>query len=169
VLAGYSAGLVASTATRLYVSAFYALKNTRTPAKVALLRVVIAGGVGFALMRILENYQVLGRPLGVAGLSLAAAVGAWVEWALLRQLLSAHIGSVAGGAGVLARMTAAALAGAAAGRGLLLLLPALHPIVLAGITIPVFAATYFVTARALGVEQAAALMDRYLRRLGPPR
>jgi putative peptidoglycan lipid II flippase len=165
VLAGYTLGLIASTATRLYVSAWYALKNTRTPAKVALLRVVIAGLVGFVLMRILENYQLAGRPLGVAGLSVAAGAAAWVEWAVLRRSLSARIGAVGGGGAVLARMAVAALAGAAGARGLLLLLPALHPILLAGITIPVFGAIYFVTARALGVEQAASLMDRYLRRL----
>ena len=164
VLAGYTLGLVASTATRLYVSAFYALKNTRTPAKVALVRVLIAGGVGVGLMLILEKYRLAGRPLGVLGLSLAAGVGAWVEWALLRRSLGARIGGFASSAGVLGRMAIAALAGAVAGRLLLLLLPALHPIVLAGITIPAFAAVYFVTARALGVEQAATLMDRYLRR-----
>jgi putative peptidoglycan lipid II flippase len=165
VLAGYSVGLIASTGTRLYVSAFYAFKDTRTPAKIALLRVIIAGVTGFALMRILERYELLDRPLGVAGLSTAAGAAAWVEWALLRRTLGARIGAVGAGAGVLARMGGSALAGAAVSRGLLLLLPPLHPILLAGITIPVFAAVYFLTARALGVEQAATLMDRYLRRL----
>jgi putative peptidoglycan lipid II flippase len=166
VLAGYTLGLVASTATRLYVSAFYALKDTRTPAKVALVRVVVAGAVGLGLMRILENYQLLDRPLGVVGLSVAGAAGAWVEWAWLRRTLGARIGDVGAHGSVLVRMAAAALAGAAAARGLLLVLPALHPVLLAGITIPVFAAVYFVVARALGVEQAAVLLERYLRRLG---
>jgi putative peptidoglycan lipid II flippase len=165
VLAGYSLGLIASTGTRLYGSAFYALKDTRTPAKIALVRVIIAGAAGVALMLLLERYELLDRPLGVVGLSSAAGAAAWVEWALLRRSLSARIGPVGAGAGVLARMGAAALAGAAAGRGLLLLLPALHPILLAGITIPAFAAVYFLTARALGVEQAAVLLDRYVRRL----
>jgi putative peptidoglycan lipid II flippase len=166
VLCGYTLGLIASTATRLYGSAFYALKDTRTPAKVALLRVVISAAFGFTFMVYFEDYEIMGRPLGAAGLSLGAAVGAWVEWVYLRRFLRLRLaGDVGAGAGVLSRMFAAALAGAAAGRGLLLLLPSLHPIFLAGITVPAFGVVYFLAARALGVEQAKRLTDRYLRRI----
>jgi putative peptidoglycan lipid II flippase len=147
------------------VSAFYALKDTRTPARIAFLRVIIAGAVGYGLMKYLENYQIQGRPLGVLGLSLSAAVGAWVEWAFLRRTLGRRIGHVGATAGTLARMTAAAATGAIAGRGLLFVLPDLHPVMLAAVTVPAFAAVYFLTARALGVQQAALIMDRYLRRL----
>src|SRR5690606_24769766 len=44
VLAGYTIGLLASTASRLFANTFFALGDTRTPAKFALIRVLIAGG-----------------------------------------------------------------------------------------------------------------------------
>jgi putative peptidoglycan lipid II flippase len=79
VLAGYAIGLLASTATRLFSSAFFALQDTRTPAKVAVLRVVVAALVGAALMLWLRQYEVRGHSLGALGLSLAAGGAAWIE------------------------------------------------------------------------------------------
>ncbi len=49
-LAAYSMGLPASTSTRIYQSAFFALRDTKTPARVATLRVVTAAVCGFLLM-----------------------------------------------------------------------------------------------------------------------
>jgi putative peptidoglycan lipid II flippase len=166
VLVGYTLGLLASTATRLYVSAFYAFRDTKTPAKIALVRVILSGLIGFGLMTYLEQYHLDGgKPLGVVGLSTAAAVGAWVEWGLLRRFLRQRMGHVGAGGPALLRMLGAAFAGAAVARGVLFLLPPLHPILLAGITVPLFGVVYFFAARALGVEEATAMMDRYVRRL----
>src|SRR5690606_34208909 len=50
VLAGYTVGLLASTATRLYSSALYALQDTRTPARIAAARVLVAAALGTGLM-----------------------------------------------------------------------------------------------------------------------
>ena len=41
ILAGSGIGLVASTVGRLYSSAYYALRDTRTPVRFAILRVVL--------------------------------------------------------------------------------------------------------------------------------
>jgi putative peptidoglycan lipid II flippase len=46
ILAAYSIGLLASTATRLYSSAFFALHDTKTPAKIAMARVLVSVLVG---------------------------------------------------------------------------------------------------------------------------
>ncbi|MSR23129.1 MAG: murein biosynthesis integral membrane protein MurJ, partial [Gemmatimonadetes bacterium] len=50
VLAAYSIGMSASAASRVLSSAFYAIRNTRTPARIAYLRVGLSTAVGLLLM-----------------------------------------------------------------------------------------------------------------------
>ncbi len=109
VLGGYSIGLLATTMSRLLQNAFYALNNTKTPAKIAALRVAVSAALAVPLMFLLDQYSVMGtvntlrafvglpdlaidqRPLylGSVGLALGATIGAWVElWRLKRSLTS---------------------------------------------------------------------------------
>lgn len=154
-LAGYAIGLLASTATRLFSSTFYALHDTRTPARIAFVRVVLAAALGAALMFPLERVAVLGRPLGTAGLSLGAGLAAWVEWALLRRTLRSRIGPVGAGARPVAAMIVAAFCAAALARALLLVLPPLHPILTAVVILGPYGLLYFTFAHALRVEEAS--------------
>src|SRR5690606_632729 len=123
-------GLPASTASRVYQSAFFALRDTRTPARVAGLRVAASAAGAAVLMTQFEpldlgfatvpaglfaDASVQGLPLGAVGLALGAALGAWAEWALLSRRLRARIGPLGVGFGTLGPMLAAALAAAAAG------------------------------------------------------
>lgn len=97
VLAAYSIGLVATTTSRLLQNAFYALDDTKTPAKIAVVRVVVSAALGAGLMFWLDQFAVpevvgipeTGRPLrlGAVGLALGASVGAWAELAALRIAL----------------------------------------------------------------------------------
>ncbi len=127
ILIGYSFGLLASTTTRVYQSAFFALRDTATPARAAFVRVLVALVAGAVLMVQFEPVTVLGftipagalagfdadgLPLGPLGLAAGAAVGAWVEWALLKRALGARLGRV--GAGV--RTARAHVRGGACGR-----------------------------------------------------
>ncbi len=50
ILAGSGVGLVASTVGRLYSSAYYALRDTRTPVRFAILRVYPDDGAGISLL-----------------------------------------------------------------------------------------------------------------------
>ncbi len=151
VLGGYSVGLAASGSSRVLSSAFYALRDTRTPAKVAVLRVVISAAVGIALMFPLDSLGFRTLRLGAAGLSLGASVGAWVEYVMLRRALARSIGPHGPGVGPMARMTLAAALAAAAGVGLQLLLPDAHPVLLALETLLPFGVVYLAAAAALGV------------------
>ena len=63
ILIAYSFGLPASTTTRVYQSAFFALRDTATPARAAVVRVVVALVVGGALMVQFEPITVLGRTI----------------------------------------------------------------------------------------------------------
>src|SRR5690606_10719434 len=63
VLAGFTLGLVATTASRLLQSALYALGDTRTPAVVSTIRVAVAAGVGAVAMFQLDRVGITGPGL----------------------------------------------------------------------------------------------------------
>jgi putative peptidoglycan lipid II flippase len=113
VLAAYALGLPASGASRTLSSAFYALRDTRTPARIAVLRMVLSLAVAVALVFPLDRIRVGPYGLGAAGLALGASLAAWVEYALLRRRLEASVGGHGPGWGGLVRLLAAA--GVAAG------------------------------------------------------
>lgn len=179
-LLAYSLGLMASTGTRLFSSAFFALRDTRTPARVAAMRVGLAAVLGLVLMLQFEQVTIekLGLrvgpgifgdvrvgewKLGAVGLALAAAAGAWLEWILLRSRLRARIGPVGARRAQVARMFAAALAGAAAAWGVRWLLPEVGAVVEAALVVPAFGAVYFAVAQALGLEEAGVYLSRFAR------
>ena len=180
-LIAYSAGLLASTSARVYQSAFFALRDTRTTARIAALRVLIAAITGATLMLQFEPVS-LGAlhvpaglfagmsshdlPLGPIGLACGSTLGAWFEWTLLHRTLARRLGAVGPGGGQLARMFTAALLAAAAGYGLALAARGLHPLPRAlGVTAG-YGAVYFVAARALGLSEALAFWRMLARRFG---
>ena len=160
ILAGSGVGLLASTQGRLYSSAFYALKDTRTPLRFAILRVALTTVLGyFAALRLPGMIGVDPR-WGVAGLTVSAGISGWVEFFLLRRALGQRIGSDPVGAGYLARLWASAIMGAAiawaikleAGRGM-------HPIVLAVATLIPFGIVYLLLADPRRIRQIS--MKKY--------
>jgi putative peptidoglycan lipid II flippase len=181
ILIGYSAGLLASTTTRVYQSAFFALRDTVTPARVALVRVVVALVVGAALMVQFEPVTVfgvaiaagplssldaLGLPLGPLGLAAGASLGAWIEWGLLKRALRTHVGVSLGAGGVpLTRMFAAALAAAAGAYAVGRVLTGVHALLEAAVVAAVFGALYFALALVLRLPEAGAVKDAIQRRL----
>ena len=99
VLMAYTLGMAATTAGRLLQNAFYALSDTKTPARIAVWRVVVSGVIGAGLMFLFDRLSVFdvtgipseGEPLrlGAVGLALGSAVGAWIElWRLVAALRS---------------------------------------------------------------------------------
>lgn len=105
ILAAYSPALLAASASRLLQNVFFSFGDTRSPARIAAMRLAVAAGLGAALMIWLDEIAVtdvalpawLGPAapetvettlrLGAVGLALGSAVGSWFELALLlRQL-----------------------------------------------------------------------------------
>jgi putative peptidoglycan lipid II flippase len=164
-LAAYPLGQVPTGASRLLQNGLFARGDTAGPAKVALVRVLFAGGLGLVLMFQFEQLTLtvsaatditdlgggdvievdgdLPAPLaplpsdertdeqaparlGVVGLALGSAAGAWVEYALLRRYLRRRVGpppslraavvrlAPAAGAAALAMVAVGALTGEAA-------------------------------------------------------
>jgi putative peptidoglycan lipid II flippase len=163
ILAGSAVGLLASTMGRLYASAFYALRDTRTPLRFAVIRVLLTGGFGwFAALR-LPGLLVVGPEWGAAGLTASAGVAGWLEFVLLRRSLGERIGSTGLPAGLLPRLWASSLAGAAVGWFALTYLPTLHPVPAAVIILGGYGVSYLLTARLFGVQEARDLLVRLQR------
>ena len=117
VLAAYALGLPASASSRALSSAFYALRDTRTPALIATGRVFLSLAVGASLMFPLDGFAIGDLRLGAVGLALGSAAGAWTEYVLLRRRLAGHLGPHGPDAGSLARIVGAGLAAVVAGLG----------------------------------------------------
>lgn len=173
VLAALSMGLLASTGTRLFSSTFYALRDTRTPARFATMRVAFGAVLAFLLMAQFEPIPKLGIPggllsgvrigdqaLGAVGLAAGSGIAAWIEWALLRRALRKRLGHVGAGAGPVARMFIAALLAAGAGWAVRLLLPETHPILLALAVFIPFGLVYFAAAAALRLDEIGGVATR---------
>ncbi|HEX4276145.1 MAG TPA: murein biosynthesis integral membrane protein MurJ [Bryobacteraceae bacterium] len=113
ILAGSGVGLLASTQGRLYSSAFYALKDTRTPLRFAVVRVALTTILGYCAAFPLPTFLGLDPKWGAAGLTASAGISGWIEFLLLRRSLGSRIGSDPVGAVFLARLWASAIAAAA--------------------------------------------------------
>lgn len=174
ILIGYSVGLLASTRTRLFSSAFYALGDTRTPARFAALRVAAAAAIGAGLMLLAERYGLdatafvlvrdpdpaVIRPLGAAGLALGAGIAAWLEWVLMRRSLRARVRSGLRSPFMM-RLLVAAVVAAAVARLVDIPVPdGIHPVWRAAIVLPVFGAVHLGGATALGVPGGSLLLSR---------
>lgn len=109
VLAAYAVGLPAQASVKLFASGFYALGDTRTPVRCAVVGVVLGAGLAALLMRF----------YGPAGIALGAALASYVNVGLLVGALGRRVGALGGPAerkALLATVVAAA-AGTAAGTG----------------------------------------------------
>ena len=91
ILAGSGIGLLASTQGRLYASAFYALKDTRTPLRFAIIRVALTTVLGYLAALPLPALLGIAPKWGVAGLTASAGLAGWLEFFLLRRALAEKV------------------------------------------------------------------------------
>src|SRR5213080_2898624 len=115
ILAGSTIGLLASTLGRLYASTYYALHDTRTPLRYAVIRVVLTTGLGYLSAIPLPTAIGIDPKWGAAGLTASAGAAGWVEFLLLSRGLGRRIGAVRLPGSFLVRLWAAALAAAGLG------------------------------------------------------
>jgi len=115
ILAAYALGLPASASSRALSSAYYALRDTRTPAVIATGRVILSIALGATLMFPMDGLAVGDLRLGAAGLAFGSAVGAWVEYGLLRRRLTQRLGAHGPQTSRVARFFLAGLVAAAVG------------------------------------------------------
>ncbi|HXT63068.1 MAG TPA: murein biosynthesis integral membrane protein MurJ [Pyrinomonadaceae bacterium] len=166
ILAGSTIGLLASTLGRLYASTYYALHDTRTPLRYAVVRVVLTTGLGYVCAIPLPRLLGIDPKWGAAGLTASAGIAGWVEFVLLRRSLNRKIGRTGLSASYIAKLWLSAIGGAVLGWGIRLAIPQLHPILLAGVVLVPYGLAYFALASVLRVGEAGAVIGRALRIVG---
>lgn len=93
VLAAYSLGLTASSASRVLSTGFHSLRDTRTPARLAYMRVAISLVMGSLLMFPFDRLQSGDLHYGPVGLAIGVSLAAWIEYLLLKKRLRLALGS----------------------------------------------------------------------------
>lgn len=165
VLAGYAFGLVPSTMARLYSSTFYALRDTRTPLRIALARVAVGTIAGWLAALHLPALLGYDEQWGVAGITLAASLAAFTEFALLRVALRRRLGTLPSTAGLVVALTIAALLAAAAGWGVRWFLPEMHPALAAVAILGPFGVVYFTVTAIAGVRESRDTLGKIMKRI----
>ncbi len=150
VLAAYAVGLPASASSRVLSSAFYALRDTKTPARAAYMRVGVSIALGVSLMIPMDRLGFEGLRLGAAGLAGGSAVGAWLEYAYLRRSLAASIGAHGPRSARLLRLVLAGSLAVVAGVAGQLLAPSAQPVLVALAALVPFGVVYIGAAHVLG-------------------
>ncbi|MBC7386868.1 MAG: murein biosynthesis integral membrane protein MurJ [Cryobacterium sp.] len=109
ILMGSVVGLLAATWGRLYSSAFYALQDTKTPLRFAIIRVLLTAALGVAfafplrpfILPFLCDFLRLPLPtipgiqlgIGAVGLTASAGLAGWIEFLFLERALTRRIGT----------------------------------------------------------------------------
>jgi putative peptidoglycan lipid II flippase len=163
ILAGSAVGLLASTLGRLYSSAYYALRDTRTPLRYAIVRVVLTTVLGYLFAIPLPQWLGLEPLWGAAGLTASAGMAGWVEMLLLRRTLNVRIGRTGLPADYVIKLWAAAWAGAAAAWAVKLSTSLVNPIVIAALVLTPYGVVFFGATLALRVPEASDVIRRVAR------
>ena len=188
VIGAFALGLLGTTRSRLLQNGLYALDRTKLVARIAVLRVALAAGLGALLMFPLDRLAVVGSSvqrigdlgwsplpdslrlledgpprLGVVGLALGAAISSWVEYRLLKGALQWRIGTLPrmgqdGRWSLLAALGSGVLAA-----GLRSVTDGLPTIVAALVVLVPTGLTYLTITATMGVSEARALVDRVRR------
>jgi putative peptidoglycan lipid II flippase len=163
IVAGSAVGLLASTLGRLYASTYYALRDTRTPLRFAVVRVALTSVLGFVCARYLPGWLGIAPRWGAAGLTASAGFAGWVEFTLLRRGMNRRIGTTGVPAALVAKLWVSAAVGAAVGWGIKLAIGRHHPIVAGAAVLVPYGLVYFGVTWLLGVEECAGVLRRIAR------
>jgi putative peptidoglycan lipid II flippase len=166
ILAGSTVGLLASTLGRLYSSGYYALRDTRTPLRFAIVRVLLTTLLGYLAALPLPRLLGIEPRWGVAGLTISAGIASWVEFTLLQRGIRRRIGQVGVPIAFLAQVWLSAVIAAAAARGALTAIGHRGPIVLAAIVLSVYGILFFGVSTLLKLPEAQAMLGILRRRAG---
>ena len=164
ILAGSTVGMLASTLGRLYSSGYYALRDTRTPLRFAVVRVMLTTALGYLSALPLPRMLGIAPRWGVAGLTISAGIASWVEFTLLQRGMRRRIGPVGVPMRFLAQVWIAALLAAACARGALMAMGVRGPIVLAISVLGVYGLVFFGVCVAMKMPEAGTMLGLLRRR-----
>jgi putative peptidoglycan lipid II flippase len=163
ILAGSAVGLVATTQSRLFISAFWALGNTRTPLRIACYRVALTALFGILTVFPLRSLLALGVVSCSAILTASAGVAGWIEFLLFRHALATTIGRLKLGGRMIGMLWGVAIVSAAIAFGLKLIIPGFHVVIRGIVVLGVYVLLYIGCAIAVGIPEASDVI-RTIRR-----
>jgi putative peptidoglycan lipid II flippase len=163
ILAGSTLGLLASTLGRLYSSTYYALHDTRTPLKFAVVRVILTTVLGYLFAIPLPSLLHIDPKWGTAGLTASAGLAGWVEFALLRRTLNNKIGRTGLPLSYVSKLWASAGVAAAIGWALKLFVGGRHPFITATVVLGAYGVIYFLLTSLIGLPESRMVVGRFMR------
>jgi putative peptidoglycan lipid II flippase len=158
VLAGSAVGLAATCLGRLYSSAFYALLDTRTPLRFAVIRVILTIILGCLFALPMPHWIGIDQRWGVGGLTASAGIAGWVEFALLRRGLNQRIGETQIPIGFNLKLWFSAFLGAGLAFFVKRMLGTAHPVALACVVLPLFGLVYLGCSLLLRIEESRSAL-----------
>jgi putative peptidoglycan lipid II flippase len=165
ILAGSAVGLLASTMGRLYSSTYYALRDTRTPLRFAVIRVGLTAALGYVAALWLPPLLGIGMSWGAAGLTASAGIAGWLEFLLLRRSLNSRIGVTGLPASIALRLWIAATGAAMLGFAARSFTGGLHPVFAGACILGLYGLAYLAGTALFRVPQTAALVSKVDRKL----
>lgn len=166
ILAAASLGLLASALSRLYSSAFFAFHDTRTPLRIAVLRVVLASAIGFPLAIYGPGLLGIEPQWGAAALTLASSTAAWVEFSFLRTRLNRRVEKSGVPMKLALTLLVAATAAGAAAYGIKLGVTGMHRWIVAGLVLGAYGALYLMLTLLFGASKTVGLPQIFGRGRG---
>lgn len=186
-LAAFSTGLPATTASRLLINGLYALDDPKTPARLAMMRVVIAAVIGMAFMFPLDRLTITADGisgwgdimalgplpeiernsgefvhLGIVALAIGASIAAWIEYLMLSRALAWRIGRTHLAGRWLNPIAASCAAASIVAYGMVQIAGDLPSVLSAAAVLGPAGVVYLVTTRWLKVPEARSLLRRGL-------
>ncbi len=165
VLAGSTIGLLASTMGRLYSSCFYSLKDTKTPLKFALIRVLLTTFLGWLFAFYLPRWLEINPSWGTAGLTISAGLAGWIEFYFLRKSLNKKIGSTGLNFRYQVQLWGAAVLSAVFAFGVKILFGDQFFILRAGLCLGIYGLLYFFICHLLKIEHVKPFVDKAWSRI----
>jgi len=155
--------LLASTMGRLYSSTYYALHDTKTPLRFAIIRVTLTTVLGYLFALWLPPRIGIDAHWGAAGLTASAGIAGWIEFLLLRSRLNERIGQTGVPARFIIALWGSAIVGVLAGWEMRRLTEG-RGLIGGLLVLATFGVVYLLMTIALAVPEASAAVDRIRRR-----
>ena len=149
---------------RLYSSTYYALRDTRTPLRYALVRVGLTTVLGYLFAIPLPRALGIAATWGAAGLTASAGIAGWVEMLMLRHTLNSRIGDTGLPLPYILKLWIAAIGGAIAAWSAKLALPPLLPAAAAILILGPYCLVFLGATFLMRIPDASTAISRLRRR-----
>jgi putative peptidoglycan lipid II flippase len=160
ILAGSAIGLVASTQSRLFGVAHFAMGDTTTPFRFTLVRLAAGTILGYSGAVLLPAALTIDPKWGAAGLTTAGGIAGWIELWLLRASLRRRVGDVTPPFSYAWQLWIVALVAAGAARLLHEVGPRMSPLVAGLVVLPLYGLLFLAGTRVLGIGFSGRLRLR---------